>query len=170
MAAGPRDVTADVLAGRDVTLRGDTVVTVPPGTTTYDGVFRGRGHAPRARHGDPGPHRDLPGTHSFSGVIDNGTQLNAGRPEYATSLPRVRKVLNQGTWTVDTPLGQTVTLGMDFYQREYGSDINFDYNGPVTLGASIGGGRFHDTLSAPGAGDVVIAGTPGNDVTFAAVQ
>uniref|UniRef100_UPI003A87CAAB autotransporter-associated beta strand repeat-containing protein n=1 Tax=Streptomyces sp. 4F14 TaxID=3394380 RepID=UPI003A87CAAB len=45
-----------------------------------------------------------------------------------------------------------------------------DYNGPVTLGAPIGGGRFHDTLSAPGAGDIVIKGTKGNDVTFAAVQ
>ncbi|MEU1915332.1 autotransporter-associated beta strand repeat-containing protein [Streptomyces massasporeus] len=362
-AAGARDVTADVLAGRDVTLGGDTVVTVPPGTTTYDGVFRGEGTLtvrgtgtlvltrdsdftlPRTRqrqrvrtaggnhpyvtvsrpdppavtvergatlqYGDGGttglighfPYNtpafrlnqdnirvdgtlrlslrsaytlgtisgsglitqprflwgtwDLPGTHSFSGVIDNGTQANAGRPEYATSLPGVRTILNQGTWTVDTPLGRTVTMGMDFYQRAYGSDINvqsrpggevvltgqyswsdrggdtdpslsdpalnwtparknvnkrgtnikganvrwgdgttdrifmpgtaetvyinllaarersrltFDYNGPVTLGAPIGGGRFHDTLSAPGAGDVVIAGTPGNDVTFAAVQ
>ncbi|MFH8414872.1 autotransporter-associated beta strand repeat-containing protein [Streptomyces collinus] len=363
VAAGPRDVTADVLAGRSVTLDGDTAVTVPPGTTTYDGVFSGEGTLtvrgsgtlvltrdsdftlPKSRqrqqvrtpggnhpyvtvtrpdppaitvergatlqYGDGGttglighfPYDtpafrlnqdnirvdgtlrlslksaynlgtisgsglitqprflwgtwDLPGTHSFSGVIDNGTQANAGRPEYATSLPRVRKILNQGTWTVDTPLGRTVTMGMDFYQREYGSDINvqsrpggkvvlagqyswsdrggdtnpslsdpalnwtparrhvnkrgtnikgadvrwgdgttdrifmpgtaetvyinllaarsrsrltFDYNGPVTLGAPIGGGRFHDTLSAPGAGDVVIAGTPGNDVTFAAVQ
>nr|WP_237524435.1 autotransporter [Streptomyces sp. SID5643] len=362
-AAGPRDVTADVLAGRSVTLDGDTVVTVPPGTTTYDGVFRGEGTLtvrgsgtlvltrdsdftlPKSRQRQqvrtPGGHHpyvtvtrpdppavtvergatlqygnggttgligrfpyntpafrlnqdnirvdgtlrlslksaynlgtisgsglitqprflwgtwDLSGTHSFSGVIDNGTQTNAGRPEYATSLPRVRKILNQGTWTVDTPLGRTVTMDTDFYQREYGSDINvqsrpggkvvlsgqyswsdrggdtdpslsdpalnwtparrnvnkrgtnikgadvrwgdgttdrifmpgtaetvyinllaarsrsrltFDYNGPVTLGAPIGGGRFHDTLSAPGAGDVVIAGTPGNDVTFAAVQ
>ncbi|MFF7865249.1 autotransporter-associated beta strand repeat-containing protein [Streptomyces qaidamensis] len=363
VAVAPRDVTADVLAGRTVTLDGDTVVTVPPGTTTYDGVFRGEGTLtvrgsgtlvltrdsdftlPESRQRQqvrtPGGHHpyvtvtrpdppavtvergatlqygnggttglighfpydtpgfrlnqdnirvdgtlrlslksaynlgtisgsglitqprflwgtwDLSGTHSFSGVIDNGTQANAGRPEYATSLPRVRKILNQGTWTVDTPLGRTVTMGMDFYQREYGSDINvqsrpggkvvltgqyswsdrggdtdpslsdpalnrtparrhvnkrgtnikgadvrwgdgttdrifmpgtaetvyinllaarsrsrltFDYNGPVTLGAPIGGGRFHDTLAAPGAGDVVIAGTPGNDVTFAAVQ
>ncbi len=363
MAAGPRDVTADVLAGRSVTLTGDTVVTVPSGTTTYDGVFRGEGTLtvrgtgtliltrdsdftlPRSRQGQsvriqggnhpyvttthPDPPAitvergatlqygnggttglighfpyntpafrlnqdnirvdgtlrlslksaynlgtisgsglitqprflwgtwDLSGAHSFSGVIDNGTQVNAGRPEFATSLPRVRKVLNQGTWTVDTPLGQTVTMGMDFYQREYGSDINiqsrpgskviltgqyswsdqggdtdpslsdpalnwtparknvnkrgtnikganvqwgdgttnrifmpgtaetvyinllaarsrstltFDYNGPVTLGAPIGGGRFHDTLAAPGAGDIVIKGTKGNDVTFAAVQ
>ncbi|GAB2859311.1 autotransporter-associated beta strand repeat-containing protein [Streptomyces deserti] len=362
-AAGPRDVTADVLADRDVTLTGDTVVTVPSGTTTYDGVFRGEGTLtvrgsgtlvltedsdftlPKSRqrqkvsvlggnhpyvtttdpdppavtvergatlqYGDGGttglighfPYNtpafrlnqdnirvdgtlrlslksaynlgtisgsglitqprflwgtwDLAGTHSFSGVIDNGTQVNAGRPEYATGLPNVRKVLNQGTWTVDTPLGRTVTMGMDFYQREYGSDINvqsrpggkviltgqyswsdrggdtdpslsdpalnwtparknvnkrgtnikgadvrwgdgttnrifmpgtaetvyinllaarsrseltFDYDGPVTLGAPIGGGRFHDTLAAPGAGDVVIAGTPGNDVTFAARQ
>jgi autotransporter-associated beta strand protein len=362
-AAGTRDVTADVLADRDVTLTGDTVVTVPAGTTTYDGVFHGEGTLtvrgggtlvltrdsdftlPRSRQRqtvrtlggnhpyvtttDPDPPAitvergatlqygnggttglvghfpygtpafrlnqdnirvdgtlrlslrsaynlgtisgsglitqprflwgtwDLSGTHPFSGVIDNGTQTNAGRPEYATSLPNVRKVLNQGTWTVDTPLGRTVTMGMDFYQREYGSDINiqsrpggkviltgqyswsnqggdtdpslsdpalnwtparknvnkrgtnikganvqwgdgtthrifmpgtaetvyinllaarsrsrltFDYNGPVTLGAPIGGGRFHDTLAAPGAGDIVIAGTRGNDVTFAAKQ
>jgi autotransporter-associated beta strand protein len=362
-ASGTRDVTADVLADRDVTLTGDTVVTVPSGTTTYDGVFRGEGTLtvrgggtlvlakdsdftlPRSRQrqsvkiqggnhpyvttadADPpaitvergatlqyggggttglighfpyntpafrlnqdnirvdGTLRlsltsaynlgtisgsglitqprflwgtwDLSGTHTFSGVIDNGTQLNAGRPEYATSLPNVRKILNQGTYTVDTPLGQTVTMGMDFYQREYGSDINvqsrpgskviltgqyswsnqggdtnpslsdpslnwtpahknvnkrgtnikganvqwgngttdkifmpgtaetvyinllaarsrslltFDYNGPVTLGAPIGGGRFHDTLAAPGAGDIVIKGAKGNDVTFAAVQ
>ncbi|TQE16210.1 autotransporter [Streptomyces ipomoeae] len=362
-AAGPRDVTADVLADRNVTLNGDTVVTVPAGTTTYDGVFGGTGTLtvrgtgtlvltkdsdftlPKSRqrqkvsvlggnhpyvtttnpdpptitvergatlqYGNGGttglighfPYNtpafrlnqdnirvdgtlrlslksaynlgtisgsglitqprflwgtwDLSGTHPFSGVIDNGTQVNAGRPEFATSLPRVRKVLNQGTWTVDTPLGQTVTMGMDFYQREYGSDINvqsrpgskviltgqyswsnqggdtnpslsdpalnwtparknvnkrgtnikganvqwgdgttnkifmpgtaktvyinllaarsrslltFAYNGPVTLGAPIGGGRFHDTLSAPGAGDIVIKGTKGNDVTFAAVQ
>ncbi|MGW7204655.1 autotransporter [Streptomyces sp. NPDC054837] len=363
-AAGTRDITADVLAGRNVTLAGDTVVTVPSGTTTYDGVLRGEGTLtvrgtgtliltrnsdftlPKSRqrqkvsvqggshpyvtttapdppaitvargatlqygnggstgligrfpYGTPqfalnqdnirvdGTLRlslkdtgynlgtisgsglitqprflwgtwDLSGTHPFSGVIDNGTQVNAGRPEFATSLPNVRKVLNQGTWTVDTPLGQTVTEGMDFYQREYGSDINvqsrpgskvvltgqyswsdqggdtdpslsdpslnwtparknvnkrgtnikganvqwgdgtthrifmpgtaetvyinllaarsrslltFDYNGPVTLGAPIGGGKFHDTLAAPGAGDIVIAGTRGNDVTFAAVQ
>ncbi|MEH0627173.1 autotransporter [Streptomyces stelliscabiei] len=363
-AAGPRDATSEVLAGRDVTLAGDTVVTVPSGTTTYGGVFSGTGTLtvrgtgtliltrdsdftlPKSRqrqsvrilggnhpyvtvtrpdppavtvergatlqYGDSGstgvighyPYGtpafrlnqnnirvdgtlrlalkdvaynlgtlsgsglvsqprflwatwDLSGTHPFSGVIDNGTQVNAGRPEYATSLPNARKVLNQGTWTVDTPLGRTVTQGMDFYQREYGSDINvqsrpggkviltgqyswsdrggdtnpslsdpalnwtparknvnkrgtnikgadvrwgdgttnrifmpgtaetvyinllaarsrsrltFDYNGPVTLGAPIGGGRFHDTLSAPGAGDIVVKGTKGNDVTFAAVQ
>lgn len=228
-AAGSRDATADVLADRDVTLTGDTVVTVPAGTTTYDGVFRGEGtltvrgsgtlvltrnsdfSLPKARqrqsvrilggnhpyvtttaadppavtvergatlqYGDGGtsglighfPYatpafglnqdnirvdgtlrlslksaynlgtvsgsglitqpRFLWGTWDltsgpFSGVIDNGTQANAGRPEFATSLPGVRKVLNQGTWTVDTPLGRTVTMRMDFYQREYGSDIN----------------------------------------------
>ncbi|MFE0256410.1 autotransporter-associated beta strand repeat-containing protein [Streptomyces sp. NPDC059010] len=362
-AAATRDVTTDVLAGRDVTLSGDTVVTMPSGTTTYDGVLRGEGTLtvrgtgtliltrdsdftlPKSRqrqkvsvlggnhpyvttadadppaitvargatlqYGNGGtaglighfPYNtpafrlnqnnirvdgtlrlslksaynlgtisgsglitqprflwgtwDLSGSHSFSGVIDNGTQVNAGRPEFATSLPNLRKVLNQGTWTVDTPLGRTVTMGMDFYQREYGSDINvqsrpggkvvltgqyswsdqggdtnpslsdpalnwtparknvnkrgtnikgadvqwgdgtthkifmpgtaetvyinllaarsrslltFDYNGPVTLGAPIGGGRYHDTLAAPGAGDIVIKGTKGNDVTFAAVQ
>ncbi|MFI9580916.1 autotransporter-associated beta strand repeat-containing protein [Streptomyces sp. NPDC052236] len=361
--AGARDVTAAVLADRDVTLDGDVVVTVPPGTTTYDGVFRGEGTLtvrgsgtlvltkdsdftlPRSRqrqvvttrggnhpyttvtHPDPPavtvergatlqygtgggtglighfPYRtpgyrlnqdnirvdgtlrlslvrtfnigtisgsglvsqprfmwgtlDLAGTHPFSGVIDNGTGMAVGRPEYAVALPRARAVLNQRSWIIDTPLYQTITLRQNFYQREYGSDVNvhsrpgskvvltgqysysdrggdtnpslsdpavnwrkiphdlnkrgtnieganvqwgdgttseifmpgtkdtvyinlhqrrersrlaFDYNGPVTLGAPIGGGMFHDTLAAPGAGDIVIKGTRGNDVTFAAEQ
>jgi autotransporter-associated beta strand protein len=200
---------------------------------------------------------DLAGTQPFSGVIDNGTGTAAGKPETAVSLPNVRAVLNQGTWTIDTPLDQTVVLRQNFYQREYGSDINvqsrpggkvvltgqysysdrggdtdpslsdpslnwrkiphdlnkrgtnikgadvqwgdgttsdifmpgtadtvyinllaarsrskltFAYNGPVTLGAPIGGGVFHDTLKAPGAGDIVIKAVRGNDVTFAADQ
>ena len=201
---------------------------------------------------------DLAGTHPFSGVIDNGTGMAVGRPEYPVALPGARAILNQGSWIIDTPLYQTITLRQNFYQREYGSDVNvhtrpgskvvltgqysysdrggdtnpslsdpdlnwraiahqlnkrgtniegadvqwgdgtthrifmpgtkdtvyinmheksgrrsrltFDYDGPVTLGAPIGGGRYHDTLAAPGAGDVVIAGTRGNDVTFAAKQ
>jgi autotransporter-associated beta strand protein len=363
-AAGPRDVTADLLADRDVSLTGDTVVTVPSGTTTYDGVLSGEGTLtvrgsgtlvlakdsdftlPKARqrqivqtrggnhpyttvtnpdppaitvqrgatlqygtgggtglighfpYNTPGyqlnqlnvrvdgtlrlsltrtfnigtisgsglvtqPRTmwgtlDLAGTHPFSGVIDNGTGMAVGRPEYPVGLPDARAILNQGSWIIDTPLYQTITLRQNFYQREYGSDVNvhtrpgskvvltgqysysdrggdtnpslsdpnlnwrsiahqlnkrgtniegadvhwgdgtthrifmpgtkdtvyinlheasgrrsrltFDYNGPVTLGAPIGGGRYHDTLAAPGAGDVVIAGTRGNDVTFAAKQ
>ncbi|MER7179662.1 autotransporter [Streptomyces hyaluromycini] len=362
--SGTRDVTADVLADRDVTVTGDTVVTVPAGTTTYDGVLRGEGTLtvrgggtliltkdsdftlPKSRqrqvvrtqggnhpyttvtnpdppaitvergatlqygtgggtglighfpYDTPGyqlnqlnirvdgtlrlsltrtfnigtisgsglvtqPRNmwgtlDLAGTHPFSGVIDNGTGMAAGRPEYPVALPDARAILNQGSWIIDTPLGQTIILRQDFYQREYGSDVNvhsrpgskvvltgqysysdrggdtnpslsdpslnwkliphqlnkrgtniegadvhwgdgtthrifmpgtkdtvyinlheasgrrstltFDYDGPVTLGAPIGGGRYHDTLAAPGAGDIVIAGTRGNDVTFAAAQ
>ncbi|MGW2234312.1 autotransporter [Streptomyces sp. NPDC001759] len=363
-AADVRDATADVLADRDVTLTGDTVVTVPAGTTTYDGVFRGEGTLtvrgggtlvltrdsdftlPRSRQrqtvrtqggnhpyttvADPDPPAitvergttlqygtgggtglighfpydtpgfrlnqlnirvdgtlrlsltrtfnigtisgsglvsqprgmwgtlDLAGTQPFSGVIDNGTGMAVGRPEFPVALPRARAILNQGSWIIDTPLYRTITLRQNFYERAYGSDVNvhtrpdsrvvltgqysysdrggdtapflsdpglnwrpvahqlnkrgtniegadvrwgdgtthrifmpgtkdtvyinlheasgrrskltFDYDGPVTLGAPIGGGRYHDTLAAPGAGDVVIAGTPGNDVTFAAKQ
>ncbi|MFJ8062237.1 autotransporter [Streptomyces sp. NPDC096142] len=363
-AAGARDATADVLAGRDVTLTGDTVVTVPSGTTTYDGVFRGQGTLtvrgggtliltedsdftlPAARQrqrvttrggnhpyttvSDPDPPAitvargttlqygtgggtglighfpygtpgyrlnqlnvrvdgtlrlsltrtfnigtisgsglvtqprgmwgtlDLAGTHPFSGVLDNGTGTAAGRPEYPVALPHARAILNQGSWIIDTPLDRTITLRQNFYEREYGSDVNvhsrpgskvvltgqysysdrggdtdpslsdpglnwratphrsnkrgtniegadvqwgdgtthrifmpgtrdtvyinlhaasgvrsrltFAYDGPVTLGAPIGGGRCHDTLAAPGAGDIVVAGTRGNDVTFAAPQ
>ncbi|GAB2907641.1 hypothetical protein GCM10027075_03960 [Streptomyces heilongjiangensis] len=36
-------MTADGPAGRDVRLDGDTVVSVPPGKTTYDGTFSGTG-------------------------------------------------------------------------------------------------------------------------------
>ncbi|MFE9426003.1 autotransporter [Kitasatospora sp. NPDC006697] len=66
--------------------------------------------------------------------------------------------------------GTAQTAYVNLHARSQRSRLTFDYNGPVTLGLPIGGGQFHDTLSAPGAGDVVIAGTSGNDVTFAAAQ
>jgi len=38
-----RDITADVLANRDVTLAGAAVIKLPAGTTTYTGVISGQG-------------------------------------------------------------------------------------------------------------------------------
>lgn len=66
--------------------------------------------------------------------------------------------------------GTAQTVYINMHARRQRSRLTFDYDGPVTLGAPIGGGMYHDTLGAPGAGDVVIAGTRGNDVTFAAAQ
>ena len=37
------DITADVLANRDITLSGDSVIKLPSGTTTYTGVISGQG-------------------------------------------------------------------------------------------------------------------------------
>ena len=42
-AAGPADITGQVLAGQDVALQGDSIVDLPSGTTTYNGVFSGQG-------------------------------------------------------------------------------------------------------------------------------
>lgn len=42
-AAGPVDVTGQLLAGQDITLHGDSIVNLPSGTTTYNGVFSGEG-------------------------------------------------------------------------------------------------------------------------------
>lgn len=362
-AAGA-DITADILAGRNVVLSGDAVVKVPAGTTTYNGVISGTGTLtvrgtgtlilakdsdftlPRARQhqsvkvpggnhpyvtvGDADPPaitvergatlqygtgggtglvghfpyntpgyqqnqdnirvdgtlrlsltrafnlgiisgsglvtqpRNMWGTlqlaadNPFTGVFDNGTGTAFGSVNAAAALPGARKILNQGSWIIDTPLQQTVVQRQVFYNRQYGSDINvhsrpgskviltgyyswsdggadtdptlsdpslnwkpvahdlnkrgtniegadvqwgdgttrqifmpgtaktvyinlhaasgvrsrltFAYNGPVTLGAPIGGGKYHDTLAAPGAGDIVIKSVPGNDVTFAAAQ
>ncbi|GAA4635900.1 hypothetical protein GCM10023196_083410 [Actinoallomurus vinaceus] len=66
--------------------------------------------------------------------------------------------------------GNKNTVYINMHQARTRSRLTFDYNGPVSLGAPISGGIYHDTLSAPGLGDVVIAGTRGNDVTFAAPQ
>ncbi|NUR57503.1 MAG: autotransporter [Catenulispora sp.] len=42
-AAGPADITAQVLAGKDIALPGDSVINLPSGTTTYNGVISGQG-------------------------------------------------------------------------------------------------------------------------------
>lgn len=42
-AAGATDVTAAVLAGSNVTLAGPSIIDLPSGTTTYNGVFSGMG-------------------------------------------------------------------------------------------------------------------------------
>ena len=42
-AGAAADITADVLANRDITLSGDSVLTLPAGTTTYTGVISGLG-------------------------------------------------------------------------------------------------------------------------------
>jgi autotransporter-associated beta strand protein len=64
---------------------------------------------------------------------------------------------------------KTVYLNMHFDGRER-SKLTFNYNGPVRLDAPISGGIYHATMDAPGQGDVVIAGTRGNAVTFSAPQ
>jgi autotransporter-associated beta strand protein len=201
---------------------------------------------------------DMAGTQPFTGVIENGTGMNFGKPEYPFALPGARAIMNLGSAILDTPMNQTLTLRQNFYERNYGSDVNvhsrgnglvtlggvysysdqgpdtapslsdaslnwrpvphnlnvrgtnieganvqwgdgtthqiflpgtaqtvyinlhqrgshrseltFAYNGPVTLGAPIAGGVYHNTLASPGAGDVVIKSVQGNDVTFAAMQ
>lgn len=66
--------------------------------------------------------------------------------------------------------GNRDTVYINMHARRIRSHLIFDYNGPVTLSAPISGGIYHDTMSAPGDGDVTIAGTDGNDVTFADQQ
>jgi autotransporter-associated beta strand protein len=64
----------------------------------------------------------------------------------------------------------TVYINMHADASGARSVLTFDYNGPVTLDAPISGGRYHDTMADVGRGDVVIAATRGNAVTFTAPQ
>ncbi|MBW8847056.1 MAG: hypothetical protein JF607_18980 [Burkholderiales bacterium] len=43
MAPAATDITADILANRDITLTGAAVIKLPAGTTTYTGVISGQG-------------------------------------------------------------------------------------------------------------------------------
>lgn len=64
----------------------------------------------------------------------------------------------------------TVYINMHAERNGTRSVLTFDYNGPVTLDAPISGGKYHDTMAEVGRGDVVIAPTRGNAVTFTAPQ
>jgi hypothetical protein len=64
-------------------------------------------------------------TQPFAGTIDNGTGMNFGTTNLPLSFPNVHAILNQGSAIIDTPLNYTLLLRNDFYQRAYGSDINF---------------------------------------------
>jgi autotransporter-associated beta strand protein len=67
--------------------------------------------------------------------------------------------------------GTAATGYINLHARNTGrSRLTLDYNGPVRLGVPISGGLYADTLAAPGEGDVVIAGTRGNQVTFTAPE
>jgi autotransporter-associated beta strand protein len=66
--------------------------------------------------------------------------------------------------------GNRDTVYINMHARRMRSHLILNYNGPVRLDAPISGGIFHDTMSAVGIGDVTIAGTAGNDVTFADQQ
>lgn len=132
-------------------------------------------------HSRPGSKVILTGTYSWS---DTGGTTNPSLSDPRLNWEPVAHTLNKrGTniegadvqWGDGTTHrifmpGTARTVYINLHARRQRSRLTFDYNGPVTLGAPIGGGIYHDTLSAPGAGDIVIAGTKGNDVTFAAAQ
>ncbi len=233
-----------------------TLVVAVGGALYHPGILSGSGVLNQPRFLWDGV--ELAGDHSFSGTVINGTGVHVSRREYLTTLPNLSKVVNYGSFMVDTPHDHDTVLGFDILSREWGNDINFygapdgsrvimsgvyswsdqgsetnpslsdpdlnhqpvhkninkrgvniqgaivqwgdgthsrfflpgtretvyinlytrrarghlvfDYDGPVTLGAPISGGKYHDTMDAVAQGDVTIAGTPGNDVTFADQQ
>lgn len=234
-----------------------TLIVAVHGAPYHPGILSGSGVLNQPRSIWDGV--SLAGDHSFSGTIVNGTGVHASmRDQYRTSLPNLKKLVNYGSFMIDTPFDYDTVLGFDVFSREWGNDINFygapdgsrvimsgvyswtdqgtendprlsdpglnwrpvpkninkrgvniqgaivqwgdgthnrffmpgtretiyinlytrrarghlifDYNGPVTLGAPISGGQYHDTMAAVAVGDVTVAGTPGNDVTFADQQ
>lgn len=234
-----------------------TLIVAVGGALYHPGILSGGGVLNQPRFIWDGV--ELAGDHPFSGTIVNGTGVHASkRDKFRTSLPNLSKLVNYGSFMIDTPHAYDTVLGFDVFSREWGNDINFygapdgsrvimtgvyswtdqgsetdpslsdpdlnfvpvpkninkrgvniqgaivqwgdgthnrfflpgtretiyinlytrrarghlifDYNGPVTLGAPISGGQYHDTMAAVAVGDVTIAGTPGNDVTFADQQ
>ncbi|KOV87988.1 hypothetical protein ADL03_06225 [Nocardia sp. NRRL S-836] len=87
------------------------------------GVLSGSGLVKQRRGTWPGI--DLPGTHPFSGTLYVGTGADYGSLHYLTSMPNVRKVVNQGSFIHNAPDGEVVSNAADLYSQFYGNDINF---------------------------------------------
>jgi LPXTG-motif cell wall-anchored protein len=68
---------------------------------------------------------DLAGTHPFSGVLYNGTGTAFAKPWYPLSLPNAKAIVNEGSAIVGTPYDYTLRLRQNFYEDQYGNDINF---------------------------------------------
>ena len=287
--ATPIDITAQILSGANVTLTGDSVVNLPAGTTTYNGVLSGQGtltvrapsgsgtlvltkdsdftlptarvhqvvttspgNHPVTTVSDPDPPAvivaagatlqygnggstgvighypystacyqlnddnievdgtlllpiinrnynlgtisgsglvsqprfnwgtlELGGTVPFSGVIANGTGMNFDTPCYPLSLPNARAVLNAGSAILSTPQNYTLALHQDFYERNYGNDINFHTTpGGLIVMTGVysyadGGPDTAPTLSSPALNTATIAhglNTRGINIEGAHVQ
>jgi hypothetical protein len=175
--------TADLPNARSIVNRGSWIIDTPLHHTVVQRQnFYSREFGNDVNvHSRPGSAVILTGTYSWS---DSGGRSAPSLSDPALNWRPVAHDLNKrGTniegadvhWGDGTTHriflpGTARTVYINLHARRERSRLTFDYNGPVTLGAPIGGGIYHDTLSAPGAGDIVIAGTKGNDVTFAAAQ
>lgn len=133
-------------------------------------------------HGAPdGSRIIMSGVYSWS---DQGTETDPRLSDPGLNLRAVHKNINKRGVNIQGAIvqwgdgthnrfflpGTRETIYINLYTRRARGHLIFDYNGPVTLGAPISGGRYHDTMSAVAVGDVTVAGTPGNDVTFADQQ
>ncbi|WP_324606650.1 autotransporter-associated beta strand repeat-containing protein [Kitasatospora azatica] len=175
--------TADLPNARSVVNRGSWIIDTPLNQTVVQRQnFYSREYGNDVNvHSRPGSKVILAGTYSYS---DNTSTTS---PALSNSnlnwVPVAHQLNKRGTniegadvhWGDGTTHqifmpGTAETAYVNLHANSQRSRLTFDYNGPVTLGLPIGGGKYHDTLAAPGAGDIVIASTSGNDVTFAAAQ
>ena len=121
----PYNTTGFALNALNIKVDGTLIVALS--TRLHLGIMSGSGFIIQPRSTWPG--LDLAGTHPFSGVLYIGTGVQFGSTVYASALPNEKKVLNQGSFILDTPMDQRTVIAADFYNREWGSDINFDSRG-----------------------------------------
>lgn len=175
--------TAALPYARTILNQGSWIIDTPPGRTVVQRQhFYNREYGSDINvHSRPGSKVILTGSYSWS---DRGGDTDPSLSDPGLNRrPVPHQVNTRGTniegadvqWGDGTTHeifmpGTARTEYINLHAKRQRSRLTFDYDGPVTLGAPIGGGQYHDTLSTPGAGDIVIKGTGGNDVTFAAVQ
>ena len=161
-AAGPVDITGQVLAGQNIALRGDSIVDLPSGTTTYNGVLTGQGTLTVAGSGTLVLTRDsaltLPTALRHQSVSTSGGNWPypiVADPDPPTVIVERGATLQYGNGGATGVIGRypyalpkiNLTLNQDNIQVD--GTLVLDLNGPdVNLGTISGSGLLYQPRTA----------------------
>ena len=161
-AYGPADITAQVLAGQDVVLAGDSIVQLPAGTTTYNGVFSGQGTLTIAGSGTLALTKDsdftLPPERHRQSVTTSGGNWPypiVGDPDPPAVVVRAGATLQYGTGGGAGVIGHypyswpNINLKLNQDNIQVDGALVVDLNGPgVNLGTLSGSGLVKQLRTA----------------------
>ena len=162
-AATPTDITGQVLAGQDVTLHGDSIIGLPSGTTTYNGVFSGQGTLTVSGPGTLVLTRNssltLPASRQHQNVTTSGgnwpypTVADPDPPTVVVERGATLQYGNGGTAGVIGHYPYTlpkISLALNQDNIQVDGTLVLDLSGPdVNLGTISGTGLVFQPRSAP---------------------
>lgn len=152
-AAGATDITAAVLAGSNVTLSGASIINLPSGTTTYNGVFSGQGTLTVAGSGTLVLTKDsdftLPGGDQHQSVTTSGGNWpypivsNPDQPAVTVERGATLQYGNGGAAGIigDYPYSSVSSLKLNHDNIEVDGTLDLDITGrEYNLGTISGSG------------------------------
>lgn len=162
-AATATDITSQVLAGQNITLQGDSIVELPPRTTTYNGVLSGQGTLTVAGSGTLVLTRDssltLPASRQHQSVTTSGGNWPypiVADPDPPTVVVERGATLQYGNGGSAGVIGHypyalpKINLALNQDNIQVDGTLVLDLSGPdVNLGTISGTGLVSQPRSAP---------------------
>lgn len=161
-AAAPVDITGQVLAGQNIALSGDSIVNLPSGTTTYNGVFSGQGTLTVAGSGTLVLTRNsgltLPAGQQHQSVTTSGGNWPypiVAAPDPPTVIVKRGATLQYGNGGATGVIGRypyalpKISLALNQDNIQVDGTLVLDLNGPdVNLGTISGTGLVYQPRGA----------------------
>ncbi len=117
--AGSVDITAAILAGKNVTLNGDSVINLPAGTTTYNGVISGKGRLTLSAEGGTANPGTLIITQASTFTLPDSQQVETVSKTYYPGAGYALTISGSNPPVLTIDPGATLQLGTNT-----SSDIN----------------------------------------------